>query len=191
MASWKRSGCSFCRYCGVYVAYDDATMTAVKQMETPSHHSGAIPLIKRQEVTAVTLTLVTLALRSHSRPCFVAPQRFARLPAPPFARAALSLASRALSPHPRPSLASLPPAWSLPSSCCWVCPISVVPHYSPPHQDPTRTCRTRRAGVGATGSGHGRAGVPRAAATAATAAAAPTSAALDFEVIVLVVKAQG
>ena len=30
------SGCSFCRYCGVCVAYDDATMTAVKQMETPA-----------------------------------------------------------------------------------------------------------------------------------------------------------
>ena len=48
--------------------------------------------------------LATLALRSHSRPFLVALQRFARLPAPPFARAALSLASRAPSPHPRPSL---------------------------------------------------------------------------------------
>ena len=43
-----------------------------------------------------------LALRSHSRPCLIAPQRCARLPAPPLTRAALSLASRA--PHPRPSL---------------------------------------------------------------------------------------
>ena len=45
-------------------------------------------------------TLAALALRSHSRPCLVAPQRCAR----PFARAALSLASRAPSPRPRPSL---------------------------------------------------------------------------------------
>ena len=31
------SGCSFCRYCGVYVAYDDdTTMPAVKQVETPA-----------------------------------------------------------------------------------------------------------------------------------------------------------
>ena len=48
--------------------------------------------------------LATLALRSHSRPCLVALKRCARLAAPPLARAALSLASRAPSPHPRPSL---------------------------------------------------------------------------------------
>ena len=35
-----------------FVACDDATLTAVKQMEPPSHHSGAIPISKRQEVTA-------------------------------------------------------------------------------------------------------------------------------------------
>ena len=46
------SGRSFCRYCGVYVTYEDATMTAVKQMETSSHHRGATPTSKRQEVTA-------------------------------------------------------------------------------------------------------------------------------------------
>ena len=40
--------------CGVCVAYEDATtMEAVKQkkMEPPSHHSGATPISKRQEVT--------------------------------------------------------------------------------------------------------------------------------------------
>ena len=48
------SGCSFCRYYGVCMAYAGAAMTAVKQMETSSHHSGATPISsgKGQEVTA-------------------------------------------------------------------------------------------------------------------------------------------
>ena len=34
------------------MTHNDAAMTAGRQMETPSHHSGATPLSKRQEVTA-------------------------------------------------------------------------------------------------------------------------------------------
>ena len=82
---------------------------------------------------------------------------------------------RCAAPRDRPArgLASFPPSCLVPPPC-WVCPISIVPHYSPPHQDPTRTCRTRRAGAGAAGSGHGRASAPL---VAAAAAVAPSSAA--------------
>ena len=49
--------------------------------------------------------LAMLALRSHSRPCLVAPQRFARLSAPAFARAALSLCFPRAAVPQRPLLA--------------------------------------------------------------------------------------
>ena len=34
------------------MTHNDAVMTGGRQMDTPSHHSGATPLSKRQEVTA-------------------------------------------------------------------------------------------------------------------------------------------